>query len=134
MSKLLVDKDAGLITIPLKGRDPVVIDEPGMIDLAWLTDEVQKLDNALPKVEPVVVAGATAEQLEQFQEQNNARTVAIYGQENGLPYATLLIEFVKRVTDGAESIAPEQLPSWAPSPAVVRTILETFRAPLPGEA
>ena len=134
MAKMQVNDD-GTITIPLRGRDPVTLDEPSMADLAWLTAEADRVDKELPTL-PSVIDRENVEQVTAYADATQARTVAIYSGET--PYGKILIEAIKRMaisTNGAAVDVDEaQLYGWGASPQVIRTMLEHFRAPLPGPA
>lgn len=134
MPKLQVNDD-GTITFPLKGREPVTLEEPSMADLGWLTAAVQALDTSMPVIPPIR-ENSSPDEVEAFTVGSRARTVAIYdvSAENPLPYGHLVIETIKRFSDGVQDVDSSQLYGWAASPATVRAILEHFRAPLPGQA
>lgn len=127
----MVKNDDGTITLPVKGREAILLDEPSLDDLAWLTEEAEKLDKELPQL-PAVSDQQDGEQLKAWADASHDRTMAIY--RAGTPYGTLLIEVVKRLTDGKETVDGSQLYGWAASPAVIREMLEFWRAPLPGPA
>jgi len=131
MPKMQKNEDDGTITLPLRKRDPIVLDEPSLADLAWLTEEAEKIDKDLPEL-PTVSDATDREQVKAFNDAAQDRTLAIY--RSDVPYGKLLIEVVKRLTDGTESVDETQLYGWAASPAVVREMLEFWRAPLPGPA
>ena len=118
MAKLQVNDD-GTITFPLRGRDPLTLDEPSMADLAWLTGEVQRVDASLPELPRLTQLPkdptpeqitAQQEAVEQFNDANRQRTIAVYDPEEGPPpYGGIVIELIKRATDGAESVDASQL-------------------------
>lgn len=135
MPKMQINDD-GTITFPLRGREPVTLDEPSMADLAWLTEEAERVDDSLPEL-PTVTDRTDREQVDAYNKANAARTAAIYGGET--PYGKVVIEAVSRMaltSDPAETVVvdAEQLYGWASSPLVLRTMLEHFRAPLAGPA
>lgn len=131
MPKMKINADDGTITLPVKGREAVTLDEPSLADLAWLTEEAEKLDKDLPEL-PGVTDNSDAEQLKAWADASHDRTMAIY--QTAVPYGKLLIDVVKRLSDGKESVDETQLYGWAASPAVIREMLEFWRAPLPGPA
>lgn len=129
MPKLQVNAD-GTVTIPLRGdHDPVTLDEPSMEDLAWLTDEAQRIDDSLPAL-PTVTDTTDEEQVAVWAKASQERTQAIYSA--AMPYGTLLIEAIGRI--GPVVVDASQLYGWAASPQVIRALLEQWRAPLPGPA
>lgn len=135
MPKMQVNED-GTITFPLRGREPVTLDEPSMEDLAWLTEEAERVDDALP-VLPAVTDTNDRAQLDAYTKAARDRTTATYGGDT--PYGKVVIEAIARMaltSDPTERVAvdPTQLYGWAASPLVIRTMLEHFRAPLPGPA
>jgi hypothetical protein len=129
MAKLQVDRDNGTVTFPLRGRDPVTLDEPGMLDLAWLSEETSKIDDTMPDL-PTVTDRNDPVQIAAWQEATDKRRRMIYGDDQ--PYGKLVVETIKRFSDGAETVEPNQLYGWAASPTVIRTILELWRTPLAG--
>lgn len=135
MPKMQVNED-GTITFPLRGRDPVTLDEPSMADLAWLTEEASRVDESLPAL-PTITDRNDPAQIEAWNEASVARTTATYSGDT--PYGKIVIEAIARMavtSDPAEKVVVDesQLYGWAASPQVIRTMLEHFRAPLPGPA
>jgi hypothetical protein len=127
--KLQVNDD-GSITIPLRNQKPAItLLEPSMAELAWLTERIEEVDSALPQVPTTRAETASAEEMEIWQKATLERTRAIYS--GALPYGSLLIEMIEKF-GGTDTYTTDDFYSWAASPAVIRTIVETFRAPLPG--
>lgn len=134
MAKLQINDD-GTVTVPLKGRDPVTLDEPSLGEMATWTDAVRGLEEGLTTLPVLQQQTATREEVETWNAAVRDRTRALFGGEQ--PYAALFLEIVNALAmspDGSpvEPITPDHLYGWAASPSATSQTLEHFRTPLPG--
>lgn len=129
--KLQVNED-GTIVFPLRNREAIQLDEPSMIDLAWVQTESRRIDDDLPPVpaplrEDDPPEGHEAAELRRKAEAE--RINEIYSER--LPYGNMILELVHRIT-GDSTIEAQHLYGWAASPLTVRVLAGHFRSPLPG--
>lgn len=135
--------DDGTVTVPLKGRNPVVLDEPGALQLADFYRRVNEADEANPipsaGVRPSNDASraeleAYAARLQEVLDAQKTRTVAVYaGKDGGLPpYLAVFLHMVNELHDG-DPVEPEQLYGWAANPVACRELVNHFTAPLGGK-
>lgn len=128
----LVFNDDGTITIPLRGRDAVVLSEPSMTELAKLHQIVQAADALL--VQPMVVNPdtATPEQVDAARQRLVDRTMQTYSENP--PYGNAVLEICKMLGPNNDApITADQLPGWCANPNTCRRILTHFQTPLAGQ-
>lgn len=129
MAKLQLNDD-GTITFPLKGREPVTLDEPSMDEMADFTDQAQKVDDGLIDV-PTVAEDSTPEVVAAFNTALIERTRLMFGHDH--PYGDVVLAMVNALGMNLDvPIVSAQLYGWAMSPRTVRMMLEHYRSPLPG--
>jgi len=130
MAKLQLNAD-GTVTFPLKGREPLTLDEPSLDEMGTLTERGQKADDGLVEL-PTVADDSTPEVLAEFNKALIERTLIMFGPEH--PYGNIVLEMVNMLamSDGGPPIASGELYGWAASPRTVRLMLEHWRSPLPG--
>lgn len=138
--------DDGTITVPLRKRNPVVLDEPGALQLAGFYKLLAEVDAAhpIPTVGMRPPDDASRAELEQYAkdlqgviEAQKQRTIEVYSVgENGEPPPYLAV-FHKMVSDLAPegvAVALDDLYGWAANPAACRELVNHFTAPLGGQA
>lgn len=119
----------GTVTFPTKGRDTLTLEEPSMAEMAEFTEAALAADAELTEM-PLVTDLEDVEQVKAYQDALSSRTGAIFGSAH--PYGGLVLKIVNALTPEDTVITEDQLYAWAASPRTVRTMLEHWRAPLPG--
>lgn len=126
MSKLELHDD-GTITIPLRGKDALVLPEPSIAQLAEAVGYIYAADEAIPDVPLIDTEDAAA--VQGAQEVMRDRTMKTYSSES--PYGTAIVQIAKLV--GQIDITLDDLPGWAAAPQTCRQILQHWQTPLAGE-
>jgi hypothetical protein len=117
----------GTVTIPLRDKDPVVLPEPSIAQLAEMTSWVIDVDEAMPPIGSI--DRNDQEALTALQGVLRERTKIIYAKD--APYGMVMVQIIKLLA--GQDVTLDDLPSWASSPSVVNKVLTHWQTPLAGE-
>jgi hypothetical protein len=118
----------GTVTIPLRGeKDPIVLPEPSIAQLAEMTSWVIETDEGMPPIGAIDQSDPVA--MAALQGALRERTKVMYAAD--APYGTVVCRIVKLLT--GTDITLDDLPAWAAAPSVTNKILGHWQSPLVGE-
>jgi hypothetical protein len=120
--------DDGPISVPLRGREPLTLDEPTMRQLAQMHELAAQADEALPAL-PVLAPDSTDPgDLDALNKAVRARQEMAYSEAS--PHGQAFQQIVQMLS--GEEVTMDELYGWVCSPRALREVLNHFTAPLGG--
>lgn len=128
MGNMQINED-GSVTIPIKGREPLRLEEPSMWELAEMHKFVAEADAELGLLDPLP-DDAPEEDKAIRRKENLARTNQAFSHES--PHGAAMVKIINMLCSPEPPLTERELPGWLCHPSASNTLIVHFRTPLPG--
>lgn len=137
-TRKMTPKDDGTVIVPLKGHDPLILDEPSVDELTDIERWIEEADDSLT---PLIATSRTIRDMEPGESKDAAqkaideRTAQIYGEKKHAQTFVAICNLLRiDKGEGIEDVTTGQLYGWALNPTACATLLDHFNRPFGGQS